>query len=137
MGNGAAQPNATVRKNLSVCIVHGCPELTRTRYCDQHLKEYRRTQREKYPDTRPSAKQRGYDNQWRKTRKQFLRMHPICQDERGCIEPATDVDHIDGLGPKGPLGHDFSNLRALCHSCHSKRTARDQPGGWAAQHKRS
>jgi len=43
---------------------------------------------------------------------------------------ATDVDHIDGLGPNGPRGHDWSNLRALCHSHHSQRTARDQPGGW-------
>jgi hypothetical protein len=47
------------------------------------------------------------------------------------VARATDVDHIDGRGPKGPRGHDWSNLRALCHSHHSKRTARDQPGGFS------
>lgn len=43
---------------------------------------------------------------------------------------ASDVDHIDGLGPLGPRGHDPDNLRSMCHPCHSKRTAADQPGGW-------
>jgi ribose 1,5-bisphosphokinase PhnN len=49
----------------------------------------------------------------------------------GCVAKATDVDHIDGEGPLGPRGHDWTNLRALCHSHHSKRTARDQPGGFS------
>ena len=47
-----------------------------------------------------------------------------------CDAPATDVDHIDGLGPQGPAGHDPANLRGYCHPHHSARTARDQPGGW-------
>ena len=45
-----------------------------------------------------------------------------------CGGRATDVDHIDGLGPLGPRGYDPGNCRALCHSCHSWRTARDQSG---------
>lgn len=84
------------------------------------------------PDTRPSASRRGYGSEWRKTRKAFLEANPICQDPSGCIARATDVDHKDGKGPLGPKGHDWGNLRAFCHSHHSRRTARDQPGGWNA-----
>lgn len=80
------------------------------------------------PDTRPSSAQRGYDAEWRKTRAAFLATHPICEDEAGCIEPATDVDHIDGSGPLG--NNDWSNLRALCHSHHSKKTYRSEGGGF-------
>lgn len=47
--------------------------------------------------------------------------------------PATEVDHVDGLGPLGPRGHDWSNLRALTKRCHSRVTARNQPGGWNAR----
>lgn len=111
---------------LRPCATHGCPTLTRSTYCDSCRKANRK------PDTRPSASQRGYGAKWRRTRAEYLRTHPICESEHGCIQPATDVDHIDGQGPKGPKGHDADNLRALCHSHHSQRTARDQPGGWNA-----
>lgn len=37
-----------------------------------------------------------------------------------CGQPATDVDHIDRLGP-----HDPTNLRSLCHHCHALRTSAD------------
>lgn len=110
------------RTRISVCSTPGCPALTEGRFCPDH--------RQAPPDKRPSAHRRGYDAQWRKTRAQFLKTHPTCQDASGCLKPATDVDHIDGLGPNGPRGYDWSNLRSLCHSHHSQRTARDQPGGW-------
>lgn len=41
------------------------------------------------------------------------------------ITPATDVDHIDG----NPRNNAPANLRPLCHSCHSRRTATDQSFG--------
>lgn len=114
---------------LRPCAKPGCPDLTRASYCDTHRKAKRRASDAK----RPSASQRGYDSKWRRTRVQYLRTHPICEDPRGCITPASDVDHIDGLGPLGPKGHDNENLRSLCHVHHSQRTARDQPGGWNAR----
>lgn len=52
----------------------------------------------------------------------------------GCTMIATDADHFplslkellaQGLDPNNP-----ANGRGLCHSCHSKETARLQPGGW-------
>ena len=115
------------RRYISVCAERGCPELADERFCAKHTKDYFR----EHESRRESAQSKGYDAQWRKTRLEFLRAYPVCQDEMGCVAKATDVDHIDGLGPKGPRGHDWTNLRALCHSHHSKRTARDQPGGFS------
>ena len=81
-------------------------------------------------DTRASAAKRGYDAKWRRTRRHFLRTHPFC-DIENCWADATDVHHLDGQGPSGPLGHSTSNLQALCKRHHSAITARMQPGGWA------
>ena len=58
-------------------------------------------------------------------------MEPLCRDifgvhgERGEIVQASDVDHIIPKAQGGSDRHD--NLRSLCHSCHSRRTA--QPDG--------
>ena len=110
------------------CSSLGCPELApqgqRDGRCDgcRGVAERRRG----------SAAERGYDATWRKVRADYLEQHPLCSTEH-CLRLATDVDHIDGLGPHGPRGYDWSNLRALCHPHHSERTARDQPGGWHAR----
>lgn len=108
------------------CAEPGCPNLTDETRCPRHQKAKRRREDRR----RPNSRARGYDSRWERTRAAYLRLHPWCEDEAGCIERATDVDHVDGLGPTGPSGHDPENLRALCHSHHSRRTARDQPGGW-------
>lgn len=90
-----------------------------------------------YDSRRPNATERGYDAAWRETRRKYLHEHPWCEGHECSAKPqwlrapAREVDHIDGLGPKGPRGHDPENLRSLCKPCHSKRTARDQPAGWA------
>jgi 5-methylcytosine-specific restriction protein A len=112
----------------------GCPNLTPSGLCPSCRAE----QRSKTDARRGTSTERGYDARWRRTRASYLRDHPACECddctdlpfvERGL---ATDVDHIDGLGPAGPRGHDPTNLRAMAHACHSRRTARDQPGGWNA-----
>ena len=76
---------------------------------------------------RPSSRERGYDSEWERIRKAYLDAHPICEDWAGCILPATDVDHLDGRGPKG--NNDWANLRALCHPHHSRKTVA-QDGGF-------
>jgi 5-methylcytosine-specific restriction protein A len=69
---------------------------------------------------RPSARARGYDARWQRTRAAFLADHPDCEQ---CGRPATDVHHRDWQGPLGPAGHDPLNLASLCHACHSRVTA--------------
>lgn len=60
---------------------------------------------------------------WQKLRASVLADEPLCRDcsARGVVEPATDVDHHDG----NPGNNDRDNLVPLCHSCHSRKTARD------------
>jgi len=80
------------------------------------------------PDKRGSAHSRGYGNTWRKLRIMVLNEQPLCEDclGRGIVEPATDVDHIT---PKVQGGRNIrSNLQALCHSCHSRKTVSQQHG---------
>lgn len=67
---------------------------------------------------------------WRDgTRPAFLRQHPLCADCLQARPPrfiqATDVDHVDG----DETNDDWSNLRALCHPCHSRKTA-SRDGGF-------
>ncbi len=94
------------------------------------LSDRGRCERHRSKDNRPSAARRGYDERWKCTRARFLRDHPTC-DIPACHAPATEVHHRDGLGPLGPLGHDDSNLQALCQPHHAGITAQLQPGGWA------
>lgn len=114
------------RPSLRPCSEPGCPELVRGGKCEVH----RLLDRKRSDRRRPGPRDRGYDTRWERTQAAYLAAHPYCEDEEGCIEPATDVHHLDGLGPLGPRGHDWDNLQSLCHPHHSKRTARDQPGGW-------
>lgn len=94
--------------------------------CEPGKRRCRKHGRKK--DKRPSAAARGYDSRHRRDRDRYLRQHPTCEDCRE--QPATVLDHTDGLGPLGPYGHDPDNFRALCASCHGTKTARQTPGGW-------
>jgi 5-methylcytosine-specific restriction protein A len=113
----------------SVCSTPGCPVLV---YPAGRCPECRA----KAQVRRPSATRKGYDAAWRRTRAAFLRANPLCMcaDCEAIAAPlrpaATEVDHIDGLGPLGPRGHDWTNLRAMTKAHHSRATAHAQPGGW-------
>ena len=109
------------------CAKRGCPAIVRGpgRYCVQHTAE---AQRESDTE-RGSASERGYGARWRRLRLAFLSQHPLCEEcqRRGRIVAATDVDHIV---PRRQGGSDeASNLQALCHECHSRKTATED-GGW-------
>ena len=87
---------------------------------------------------RPNANHRGYDVRWQATRRAYLKAHPLCECDECAALPqwnrpeATDVDHIDGQGTKGARGHDWSNLQALTHAHHARKTA-TQDGGFGRQ----
>lgn len=61
---------------------------------------------------------------WRKLRASVLESEPLCRMcfAMGEIKTATDVDHKDN----NPANNDPDNLQSLCHSCHSRKTQRDQ-----------
>lgn len=103
-----------------------CGRISESPRCPDHQRKQPRK-----PDRRPHSGKRGYDQAWRKTRATYLEAHPRCAC--GCGKKATDVHHLDGLGPLGPRGHDPDNLQALAHSCHSKETAASR-GYWGPNH---
>jgi 5-methylcytosine-specific restriction protein A len=105
---------------LRVCLAPGCPELTSERYCADHTRE--RDQR------RGTATQRGYDARWRRRRLAYLREHPLCEHclANGRATPATQVDHVVPLRSGGADAP--SNYQALCASCHSRKTVREDGG---------
>lgn len=78
------------------------------------------TGRPKHSIPRPSAAARGYGRRWRRLRAWYLARHPICE-LAGCLDPATDVDHIVAKARGG--GDELNNLQALCHRHHSQKTA--------------
>ncbi len=73
-------------------------------------------------ERRESAAKRGYGHAWRILRTFKLNRSPMCEHP-GCIEAATDVDHIVAKARGGTDA--LENLQALCHSHHSQKTARE------------
>lgn len=60
---------------------------------------------------------------WQKLRKSVLAGEPLCRHctAQGRTVPATDVDHMNGAADNR-----LDSLQPLCHSCHSRKTAREQ-----------
>lgn len=86
------------------------------------------TARQKANDEqRGPSSARGYDKEWSKLRFRFLHHNPLCIV---CGAKATHVDHIQSVRDRPDLRLEPSNLRSMCASCHSRRTARDQSQNW-------
>lgn len=102
----------------SACAAPGCPEITRQRLCRRH---------QRIDDARRRAAQPEYGPHWPRLRRQVLAEEPLCD----CGARTTDVDHIVPLSRGGRTVR--SNLKARCHSCHSRKTAtadmRREPNG--------
>jgi 5-methylcytosine-specific restriction protein A len=71
---------------------------------------------------------------WACASRAYLIANPLCASERcsaiaAPLRPAaTEVDHVDGLGLKGPRAFDETNWQALCKQCHSAKTASESFG---------
>jgi len=86
-------------------------------------------QQSRSPDNRPSRSQRGYTRRWyQHYQKPYLAEHPCCEDceDRGIVKAAECVDHITPHEGDESLLYCWENLRALCWSCHSRKTLREQ-----------
>jgi 5-methylcytosine-specific restriction protein A len=94
--------------------------------------ERRRTAARHRADSRPSARKRGYDREWQKLRAKHLRDNPACIV---CGAKATTVDHIRTVKERPELRLDPLNLKSMCASCHSRKTAKED-GGFGRTKKR-
>ena len=103
------------------CQHPGCPELVPygTKYCERH--------KPMHPEESRSASVRGYNHRWQQVRKKYLQSHPLCVEclKAGRYTAATDVDHIVPHRGYQKLFWDSSNWQALCHQCHSRKTANE------------
>lgn len=99
------------------CSNPSCPATCEAgqRWCEAHRQEGADRMRD-FERGRGSSSDRGYDADWRRFREVWLHYHPVCEE---CFQPATEIHHIVPLRSGGEKYAD-SNLRALCHSCHSR-----------------
>ena len=95
--------------------------------------DYRRHRAAHSDAARPSARARGYDASWERIRAEYLELEPWCRFHlaQGEYVRATEVDHIVPRRAGGTDDH--TNLRSLCKSHHSRRTAIEQSGWGSAK----
>jgi 5-methylcytosine-specific restriction protein A len=102
---------------LRPCVEPGCPELVPSGRCAVHqTARYRKVER-----TRGTAKERGYDKDWRRVRDDVLRDEPCCRLCAPAVSLAVEVDHVKPLA-QGGARLDRRNLQPLCRPCHQKKT---------------
>lgn len=110
-------------KPMRPCRHPGCCQLVLDGYCDVH--------RPKRVDRSEEAKTwRWMYNtpEWRDDlRPNQLLKDPFCREcaKRGVRTRATDVDHVVDHKGNWTVFTDPGNLESLCHSCHSRKTARE------------
>ncbi len=114
------------QKPLTACAIPGCPRpATRDGRCSTHATSPSGGRREQ-SRPRPSAAAQGYGRAWQRLRTRYLAAHPYC--ECGCGRRASHVDHVI---PRSQGGTDaWENLQALAPGCHSRKTNRQDGGGW-------
>lgn len=86
-----------------------------------------------------------HTERWLLLRRVVLSAYPLCQDcqDRGLITPATEVHHLSPVeeainyADKVQRMYDRSNLRALCHDCHTRRHTEMGRSGKAAAKRRN
>lgn len=109
-------------KPLRPCRHPECPALTREGWCLAH--------KPKAAARRESAAWHGWYSLpiWTDALRpaQLLR-EPFCREcaKRGYRTRATDVDHVKDHKGDWSFFTDPANLESLCHSCHSRKTAKD------------
>lgn len=110
-------------KPLRPCRHPGCCVLVSDGYCDAH-----RPRGDRRSEEAQSWRWMYQTDEWKlDLRPAQLLREPFCREcaRHGRRVRATDVDHI--VDHKGDWSKfcDRSNFESLCHSCHSRKTARE------------
>jgi hypothetical protein len=82
---------------------------------------------EKPERKRLTAKQRGYDQVWKRLRDVFLSEHPLCMCDdcangQKRLVQATVVDHCRPIEDFPHLRLEWDNLRSMAKICHDRHT---------------
>lgn len=108
----------------TICNHPGCIELVSSgRYCIAHSHQDTIS----YPDHgRDKEVHRLYDRKWKARRVRFLASNPWCEDclAQGIYSAAEHVHH-EHRHRGNRMIFNTSPLKALCHSCHSRITAKE------------
>ena len=125
-----------MRKPMRPCRAPGCSVLTSEGYCPAH-------KREPAPSSGrsdPKPWHRMYKRpEWPRLRAAQLAREPFCREcaAVGIREYATEVDHIRPHRGDLKLFLDPDNLQSLCHSCHSRKTMRENPDLFAGNRRQA
>lgn len=118
------------RRALTTCSA-GCGELVKSGRCD----DCSRSAEQHRGNFRQRGYGRGHDKRFRPGVLQRDINCVLCIQEQRWT-PATVADHWplgrDELIARGMDPDDPKHGRGLCHQCHSKETAINQPGGFNA-----
>jgi 5-methylcytosine-specific restriction protein A len=117
-------------RSKKMCAIPGCPNMTTSRWCDEHKKTPAIAR--PYDARRGSASSRGYDAAWKKLRLVALRRDLyLCQDclKTGRPTQAEEVHHIISIAEDADKRLDLDNLLSLCGPCHLVHTQEEQ-GIW-------
>ena len=125
-GRHTKAPRSLGRRTLfkRPCSAPNCPNLATDRYCDEHV--------HLADKQRANAAKRGYDARWQKYRLGFLAKNPLCVicKENNRVTLSTVTDHIIPHKGNQALFWDYNNHQALCETCHNRKTASEDMGGW-------
>ena len=111
-------------KPLRPCRHPGCSALVRDGYCDAHRPKRTNDRSQEAQSWRWMYRTDKWLDELRP--EQLLR-EPFCREcaKRGIRTRATDVDRIVDHKGNWDMFCDPTNLESLCHSCHSRKTARE------------
>lgn len=112
------------------CAFPGCRRLVESGRCAEHAAVQRRLSEARRMDDPETRRIRGmYKSvKWQALRAAYLTANPWCKHCLPRLVPATDVDHVTPHRGDWSLFLSRRNLQGLCHSCHSRKTAREDGG---------
>lgn len=114
------------------CTHPGCMRLTAASRCDKHRYAEEKAAAQG-PGFRGTASERGYDARWVMARRNFLRLHPLCQcpdcqEGKVRLTTAIVVDHKIPHKENMDLFWDQSNWQSMTKPCHDRKTALEDGG---------
>lgn len=99
------------------------------------LAEQKRIYRKTHDEERGSARERGYDHHWAKTRAGWFRSHPLCVacEANGRVAAGVYLDHIVPHRGDKALFWDRHNWQGLCTDCHLRVKALIEGRYWRGE----